>query len=125
MQLFTITQSKSLLVSPYYACLLSLSFAGQHGGAVTLSLKSSAGPFHRAHSYHAIHDLSPSGQERSCDLFPTRVTQLKEDVSKCMEKKKGTPGTVGCLYPVGITGLTNSKLLLSYTNREGMSISIF
>ena len=38
----------------------TLLFAGQHGGAVTLSVQSSAGLFHSAQGYPAIHALSPS-----------------------------------------------------------------
>lgn len=55
-QLFTRRQSKSFLVSPYYACLLPL-FAGQHRGDVTLWVQSSAGCFHSAQGYPAIHAL--------------------------------------------------------------------
>lgn len=62
MQLFTRAQSKSLLVSRYYACLRSLFyFSGQHGEAVTRAGQPSAGSFHRTRGNPAIHALSPSG----------------------------------------------------------------
>lgn len=72
---------------PYYACLLSLSFAGRHRGGVTPSVQSSAGPFHSAQGYPAIHAASPSGP------ISVQLQPLPEQHSKFDERSRETHQT--------------------------------
>lgn len=90
MQLFTRAQSKSLLVSCYYACLRSLFyFAGQHGEAVTRAGQQSAGHFHTTQGNPAMLSLHQACRMPCCRLFSTNFPfswMLKNEASdKCRQ----------------------------------------